>query len=210
MINEAVYLAKRMLVDSIYRSANVEGLGTTFPDTHCIINNIKTNTTYEETSFIIGMKRGWKYILDNIGSPNDLVFIENLHEVCCKSLVLNAGSIRRDSVRISGTNYIPEVPNIDLLFSSMKEIDAISEPISKALVMFCYITRTQPFMDGNKRIAQLIANKILIENNIGILSIPVDKVSEFMKLLVKYYETNDALELCTFLKSYCIERVSKR
>lgn len=49
-----IYLAKRMLIDSIYRSANVEGLGITFPDTHCIINNIKTNTSVKEQSIISG------------------------------------------------------------------------------------------------------------------------------------------------------------
>lgn len=205
MINEAVYLAKRMLVDSIYRSANVEGLGTTFSDTHCILNNIKVETTYEETSFIIGMKRGWEFIFNNLGEPNNLILMESLHEVCCKSLVLNAGNIRKENVRISGSNYRPPIPNIDEIFRTLIDIDSIGDPINKALVMFCYITKLQPFVDGNKRIAQLLANKILIENNVGILSIPVDKTKIFINLLVEYYESDNALDLCKFLRKYCIE-----
>ena len=30
------------------------------------------------------------------------------------------------------------------------------------------------FIDGNKRVAQLMANKVLVENNIGIFQIPFD------------------------------------
>ena len=208
MINEAVYLAKRMLVDSIYRSANVEGLGTTFPDTHCILNNIKVETTYEETSFIIGMKHGWKYILNNLGQDNNLLFIEVLHETCCKYLISSAGTLRKDNVRISGTNYIPEIPNPDDIYFTLNKIDAIKDPIVKALILFCYITKSQMFIDGNKRIAQLMANKILIENGVGILSIPIEKSKIFLELLVDYYENDNAEKLCKFLHDSCIEYTS--
>lgn len=46
-VENAIWLAKRMLVDSIYRSAGVEGLGTSFLDTENIIRGVPTNTTYE-------------------------------------------------------------------------------------------------------------------------------------------------------------------
>lgn len=36
-------LAKRNLVDMIYKNANVEGLGTTFPKTDATLNNAPTN-----------------------------------------------------------------------------------------------------------------------------------------------------------------------
>ena len=40
----AVEMAKRMLVDSIWKSANLEGLGTTFPKTEAILANAPTTT----------------------------------------------------------------------------------------------------------------------------------------------------------------------
>lgn len=74
-------------------------------------------------------------------------------------------------------------------------------------MMFCYFSRSQLFWDGNKRMAQLMANKALIESGVGILSIPVERNKEFFMKLVKYYESNNASELCMFLSRECIQKV---
>ena len=47
----AIEMAKRMLVDSIWKSANLEGLGTTFPKTEAILANAPTTTKTEEVLF---------------------------------------------------------------------------------------------------------------------------------------------------------------
>ena len=39
------------------------------------------------------------------------------------------------------------------------------------------IAKAHAFLDGNKRTAILCANRILIENGAGIISIPVEKIS---------------------------------
>ena len=51
-----------MLADSIWKSANIEGLGTSYPNTECILNGIPTSTTWEESTFIINMNRAWKFV----------------------------------------------------------------------------------------------------------------------------------------------------
>lgn len=56
MRDTAIAMAKRLLVDSIWKSTNLEGLGTTFPKTEAILNNAKTNTNAEEVLFVINMK----------------------------------------------------------------------------------------------------------------------------------------------------------
>lgn len=53
----AIEMAKRMLADSIWKSANREGLGTTFPKTEAILANAPTTTKTEEVLFVINMKR---------------------------------------------------------------------------------------------------------------------------------------------------------
>lgn len=62
----ALEIAKRLLVDSIWKSANLEGLGTTFSKTEAILENEPTNTTREEMYFIVNMKRAWYFLFDNI------------------------------------------------------------------------------------------------------------------------------------------------
>jgi Fic family protein len=206
-IDNCVFMAKRMLTDSIWKSANIEGLGTSYPNTECILNNIPVNTTWEESTFITNMNRAWRFILDNISVKNDLLFLRSLHEVCCKMLARNAGELRTGTVRIGGCTYIPDIPNIEDVYNALNSIDNIKDPINKAMVMFCYLTRSQLFWDGNKRMAQLMTNKILIENGVGILNFKIDLIPDLINHLVKFYESNDAYELCSFIHNNCIDLV---
>ena len=66
------------------------------------------------------------------------------------------------------------------------------------------------FIDGNKRVAQLIANKVLIANNVGIFQIPIEKLEEFKMLLIEFYETGNDTKLINFMKEFCIKRVVKK
>ena len=63
MHDTAIEMAKRLLVDSIWKSANLEGLGTTFPKTEAILANAPTETRSEEVLFVINMKRAWKFFV---------------------------------------------------------------------------------------------------------------------------------------------------
>lgn len=57
---------RRMLADSIWKSANLEGLGTAFPKTEAILANAPATTKTEEVLFVINMKRAWQFLLDNL------------------------------------------------------------------------------------------------------------------------------------------------
>ena len=48
MNNISISLRKRQLADSIWKSAGIEGLGTTFPNTECILENLPVQTTQKE------------------------------------------------------------------------------------------------------------------------------------------------------------------
>ena len=66
----------------------------------------------------------------------------------------------------------------------LAEIDSMDNRLEAALEMFCFIARSQIFLDGNKRVAQLMCNKIMMENDIGIFSVPYDEIDRFKELLL--------------------------
>jgi prophage maintenance system killer protein len=66
--------------------------------------------------------------------------------------------------------------------------------------LLLYIVKSQIFIDGNKRTSVIFANHYLISNGVGMIVIPVDKVEEYKKLLVDYYETNNSKQIKSFLK----------
>lgn len=209
MHDTAIEMAKRLLVDSIWKSANLEGLGTTFPKTEAILANAPTETKSEEVLFVINMKRAWQFLLDNLDSPNNLILLREYNKVVGELLFHNNGEIRTFPVQIGGTSWEPELPNSAAIIADLEEIDKINDIELKSLKFFCFVARTQMFIDGNKRVAQLIANKILIENDIGIFQIPIEKLERFKILLIEFYETADDTAIIAFMKESCIKRVWK-
>lgn len=205
--DNAVAMAKRLLIDSIWKSANLEGLGTTFPKTEAILANAPTNTKTEEVLFVINMKRAWNFLLDNLDYNDCLMFIRQLNKICGELLISGAGNIRSFPVQIGGTSWEPEMPYESAITDNTAILNAIEDIETRALKYFCYLTRAQIFSDGNKRVAQLMANKVLIENNIGIFQIPIEKLEEFKTLLISFYESNDDRDLIEFMKLYCIKRI---
>lgn len=207
MKDTAVEMAKRMLVDSIWKSANLEGLGTTFPKTEAILANAPTTTKTEEVLFVINMKRAWQFLLDNLEYRNCIMLLREFDKIVGELMFSYAGEIRTIPVQIGGTSWEPEMPHTGIIMDSIKEIEQIEDVELRALKYFCYIARTQMFIDGNKRVAQLMANKVLIENNVGIFQIPIEKLEEFKGLLIEFYETGDDRKIVGFMREFCIRRV---
>ncbi len=210
MQDTAVEMAKRLLVDSIWKSANLEGLGTTFPKTEAILANVPTNTKTEEVLFIINMKHAWQFLLDNLEYPNSIMLLREYNKIVGISLFNYAGEIRTIPVQIGGTSWEPEMPHTGIIIDFLEEMEQIKDVELKALKFFCYIARTQMFIDGNKRVAQLIANKILIENNVGIFQIPIECLEKFKGMLLNFYETGNDAEIIRFMQEYCIKRVCRQ
>lgn len=63
------------------------------------------------------------------------------------------------------------------------------------------------FLDSNKRVANIIANKELIQTGQGIISIPVEKFVKYLGNLINYYETNDNIKLKEWLYNNAIDGI---
>lgn len=205
--DSAIEMAKRLIVDSIWRSANLEGLGTTFPKTEAILENKPVNTSRDEVLFIVNMKSAWSFLLDNVSYENNLMFLRHLNKLVGESLFYGNGDVRKSIVTIGGTDWIPDIPIEGVIIEKLQELSSIEDAELRALKLFCFVARTQIFIDGNKRVAQLIANKVLIESNIGVFQIPIRCIEDFKGLLLSFYETGDDAEIIKFMQSKCINRV---
>ena len=76
-----------------------------------------------------------------------------------------------------------------------------------AIELCLYCMKTQICNDGNKRASVIFANHFLISNGEGLLVIPENKVPEFKKMLVAYYEDRDNGEILEFMKKYCWKNI---
>ena len=73
--------------------------------------------------------------------------------------------------------------------------------------LFCWIQKSQMFLDDNKRVANLVANKEMIKNGQGIISIPVEKIGQYFTLLIEYYETDNIEDLKKWIYDNCIDGI---
>lgn len=204
MNNISISLGKRQLVDSIWKSAGIEGLGTTFPNTEKILSNLPVETKRDEVLFVVNMKRAWYFLFDNIEYPNNLSFLREVNKICMDGLVYGAGALRTVPVTIGGTSWVPDYPQEGLIIEKLNEINMMQDKLEAALEMFCFVARSQMFLDGNKRVAQLMCNKVMMENDIGIFSVPYNQIDTFKELLVDFYETNNSEKIKNFFRTECL------
>lgn len=76
-----------------------------------------------------------------------------------------------------------------------------------AIEVMLWIMRRQMFLDGNKRVAMLFANKIMIDNGCGIITIANENQSTFFEKLIKYYETGKETDLKNWLYETSIDGI---
>ena len=202
-----LFFAKRKLVDNIYKSANLEGIAITFADTYSFINNVNTgNIAIDDMLKLKGLVDAWEYVLNTIEEDLTIEYIKKVHFQICKGQnVMPLGEFRTKGVGITGTSWRPKLPSECDYEKELSTILSIQNELERCITLFCWLQRSQMFQDGNKRVANLIANKEMIKYGEGILSVPVEKIGEYFTQLIHYYETNDMTEIKKWIYENCID-----
>ncbi|MCM1335221.1 MAG: Fic family protein [Bacteroides sp.] len=209
-VDENIFIAKRNLVDYIWKSARLEGLSVTFPDTEAIFNGMSvSNVRVDEIIAVNNLKRSWQFLFDTIDSPTDFRYICQLNRIVGgDNLVYNAGYLRRVPVSIGGTSWKPDIPDEPLIKKGLADIFETENPTERCITLMLYCMRSQMFLDGNKRTSMLAANHEMIKNGCGIISVPIEHQPEFTKLLVEFYETNEMIAIKQFVYDKCIDGIN--
>lgn len=208
--NESAFLAKKKWDENIYCGMKMENRAVTFPQTQTILNGVNVpNVQLDDIQAILNMRDAWKYLLNSLGEPLTLDYLCKLNEYIARNEALEWGKLRTGTVGISGTEYIPPIPNRE---NTVQELNAIlnsdTAATEKALNIFTWGTRKQLFWDGNKRTSLTAANKILIEAGAGILTVTDKYMERFNELLLDYYNTGVADKLKDFLYSNAIQGIN--
>ena len=204
-----IFFAKRKLVDNIYKSANLEGIAVTFADTYSFMNNVNTgNISVDDMLKLKGLKDAWEYIINNIDEKLTIDFIKKIHFEVCKGQNVNPlGEFRNKGVGITGTTWRPKLPEECDYESDLKKIMDNKNDLERCIDLFCFIQRSQMFLDGNKRVANLVANKEMIRCGQGIIAVPVNLIGEYFTKLINYYETGDNSNLKKWIYDNCIDGI---
>lgn len=204
-LEENIFLAKKSLVNNIYNSAKLEGLNVTFPETQTILDGVNvSNVKLDDITCILNMRDAWKEVINNINEELNLDYICKINSLVSRNESLKWGVLRDGKVSISGTDYIPDIPNEKNVVNEINDILSVQNITLRAIKYMLYGMRSQLFWDGNKRTSMIIANKIMIENGKGIITVKENNLLEFNKLLTDFYNTNNDEDIIRFIYNNCI------
>ncbi|WP_315344572.1 Fic family protein [Leptotrichia wadei] len=204
-LEENIFVAKRNIVDSIWKSANLEGIAVTYPQTETIFQGLGIqNMKVKDINAIVNLKHSWEFILENIKYPIDLNYICKINQ-----LIGEANVNPFPGLSMGGTDWKPEIPDKEKVNDSLNKIlESENSATEKAINLMLYLMRSQLFYDGNKRTSMMAANQVMIQNGAGIISVPIKYQEEFLELLVKFYETNNMDEIKELIYNHCIDGIN--
>ena len=163
-----VFVVKRNIVDYIWKSANLEGIGVTYHETQAIFDGgVVNGLTVDNIIAINNLKYAWQFILENENIDYDYKALCHIHKLVADKLVLDQelGKIRTTPVNIGGTKWKPVFP----IESQIKEeLEKLLDQPEKtkteiSIEIMLWIMRRQMFIDGNKCVVVFFTNKIMID-----------------------------------------------
>ncbi|KKS83703.1 MAG: Filamentation induced by cAMP protein Fic, partial [Candidatus Gottesmanbacteria bacterium GW2011_GWA1_43_11] len=191
---------ERFIVEFSWKSAQIEGNTYDLLETETLLTqNIEAQGhTKQEAIMLINHKKAFDIILEHKKSFLNLSFadITQLHGTLVKGLATSG--IRKQVVQITGTSYVPPSVPADLenyLRKAIKLVNNTVFPAQKAFIASFMIAYIQPFTDGNKRTARMLANAILLDHDYFPLSYRNVDINEYKKAIIVFYETNNLYHL---------------
>ncbi len=108
-----VFIAKRNIVDYIWKNANLEGIGVTYSETQTIYDGgVVNGLTVDKIIAINNLKYAWQFILEQNDIEYDYKSLCHIHRLVADKLVLDQelGKIRTTHVNIGGTKWKLQFP----------------------------------------------------------------------------------------------------
>ena len=117
-------VAKRNIIDYIWKSARLEGLAVTYPDTEAIFNGMSVQgVKVSDIIAVNNLKHAWQFVFDTLDYPIDYPFVCKINQyVGGDNLIIRAGYLRDVPVSIGGTVWKLDMPIESQIKEEMEEI----------------------------------------------------------------------------------------
>ena len=166
---------QRLLIDLSWASSHLEGNTYTRLDTRELIEHsrVAEGRTRVETQMILNHKRAIELIVEEAGDLQlDVFTLRGIHGALSENLMSDQGDegrIRQRPVSIGGSVFHPlSVPDQieELLRLLLSKATQIVDAFERSFFLLVHLPYLQPFADVNKRVARLVANIPLVQQNL--------------------------------------------
>jgi fido (protein-threonine AMPylation protein) len=190
---------ERLVIELSWKSSKIEGNTYTLLDTEKLIleNKEAPGHPRSEAQMILNHKNAFNFVREHapLFKAPSRAHIEQLHAILIKDLDVGLG-LRERMVGVLGSVYQP-LDNVHQIREGLEALLAaiarVETPYAKALIALLGISYLQPFEDGNKRTARLLANAILLAYRCAPLSYRSVEESEYREATLVFYEINSII-----------------
>jgi len=213
-LKKYLFLAKKDRVDFVYNTAALEGNAMTYPEVQTLLDGVTVGGhKLSDEQQILNQNRSVQLLFEMIENETFNLSKEvvcALHAEVAKEEAMVWGAFRDGGVNVGGTEYLPpKATLLDELFEDgLKELEAVENPISKAIGYFLLGAKSQFFYDGNKRTSRLVMNGILLSAGYPMLNIKAKDKVEFNSKMIEFYESDSICETLRYLVAYYVKQNS--
>ena len=190
---------ERFVIEFSWKSSKIEGNTYSLLDTEFLLRNglEAAGKSKHETKMILNHKNAYLFIVESIrdGVTMDVAYIEQVHHLVTEGLGVERG-LRNRLVGISGSVYTPLAMKRQLheQLATLTQIIAQKESAyEQALIAVLGLSYLQPFEDGNKRTARVLANSLLLRAGYAPLSYRSIGEREYKEATLIFYEQNSVV-----------------
>ena len=188
---------ERLMIELSWKSSQIEGNTYDLLDTEQLLkyNIPSSGHSQDEATMLLNHKAAIEYIRQNADLYQEISIgkIIDIHTLLIKGLNISK-NLRKRLVRITGTTYTPP-DNSFVIEESVEKLCSLinknKNTYAKAFLAVLLISYIQPFEDGNKRTARLLANAILMNANMCPLSYRSINPIDYKKAMLLFYELNN-------------------
>ena len=188
---------ERLGIDLSWKSSQIEGNTYSLLETELLLKEKQTaaGKTKEEAIMLLNHKDALDFVAAHPDYLANLTVarIEDIHSLLIKELGVDR-NIRNCRVGITGTNYRPldnEFQIREALQQTCDLVNSRSNVFEKALFVLVLLSYIQAFNDGNKRVARITCNAILIANGYCPISFRTVDSIDYKKAMLLFYEQNN-------------------
>jgi hypothetical protein len=159
-----------------------------FIENNLILSRYEQDDPFRETA-CENLRTAYEFVLSNPDVENDYKCLLTLHEMLMKGL--------NDDIKSELTEE--QIEELHKMINQPAKAN-----LEAAIDVFLYIIEKRLFADGDVRAALLFANKLMIDNGCGFITIAPANKDTFREKLAEYKNNNDH-EIKDWIYKYCIK-----
>ncbi len=163
-----------------------------------------------EQKEVLNHVKAFEFIQKAVSEKQPLTedFVKDLHQIILED-IMNGGLYRQVNIQLMGSTHQP--PDHVKVYDRMKKFfmnleEFKGDAIERACYVHLSISKIHPFVDGNGRLARLLMNFVLMQNDYLPISISHDHIKEYFAALDTFKEQKDMTKMIDLVSALLLKR----